>query len=134
VAESSGFRSGKAGILPLLAAALLLSACAGNKYMGILLSPGAAHPELQRLANLAGTGDKRAQLELAGRFEVGQGVTRDLVIAKKLCNLAAKNSGGTVWAYSPPIRAGELGRVLPLYGGPTRLGLGEAVECIERLK
>lgn len=62
------FRSGNAGVLPLLAAVLLLGACASNSYMGISLKDGAGDPALRSLAQRAAAGDKRAQLDLGIRF------------------------------------------------------------------
>lgn len=69
--KSSGFRPGKAGILPLLVVALLLASCAGtgDTYMGIPLAPGAADPQVQALARSAMGGDKQAQLRLGSYFQ-----------------------------------------------------------------
>ena len=79
----------------LLAAALLLSGCASQQYMGVSLKPGGADPAVQALASRASIGDKQAQLDLGIRFEEGSGVARDLTAAKKLYRQAATDSGGS---------------------------------------
>ena len=68
----------------LLAAALLMGACASQQYMGVSMKPGGADPAVQALAARASAGDKQAQLDLGIRFEEGSGVARDLDTAKKL--------------------------------------------------
>jgi hypothetical protein len=45
----------------LAAAALVLSGCASQQYMGVSLKPGGADPAVQALAARASTGDKQAQ-------------------------------------------------------------------------
>jgi hypothetical protein len=79
----------------LAAAALVLSGCASQQYMGVSLKPGGADPAVQALAARASTGDKQAQLDLGIRFEEGAGVARDLTAAKKLYRQAASDSGGS---------------------------------------
>jgi hypothetical protein len=86
-----------------LGLALLIAApgCAVNSYMGIPLvrstadaglQAGAAEPSLQLLAARARAGDKQAELDLAERFELGRGVTRDLKRAQQLYASAARDS------------------------------------------
>jgi hypothetical protein len=45
----------------LMAAALLVSGCASQQYMGVSLKPGGADPAVQALAARASAGDKQAQ-------------------------------------------------------------------------
>ena len=110
----------------LLAAALLMSGCATQRYMGVSLKPGGADPEVQALAARASTGDKQAQLDLGIRFEEGSGVARDLDTAKKLYRQAASDSGGTIWVYTPPVGNGTSGRVVPMDIQPRNTGLRNA--------
>jgi hypothetical protein len=113
--------------------ALFISSCATNNYMGVPLTAGAADPELQELASRAQAGDKHAQLELGIAFEEGRGVPRELKTAEKLYRLAARDSGGTMWVYSPPVGNGASGRVIPLRRGPRQAGLTEAQARLEAL-
>ena len=115
-------------------AELLLTACAGNSYMGIEFADGRTSPEVRELAALAQTGDKRAQLELGIRFEEGRGVKRDVGPARNLYRLAAADSGGPVWVYSPPVREGEAGRVLQVGAAPKQTGLEEACRRLKALE
>lgn len=131
--DSSGFRSRKAGILPVLAAALSLSACTSNVYMGIPLTDGSGDLALRSLAQSAAAGDKQAQLDLGIRYEEGNGVERDLRIAKKLYQLAATDSGGTLWVYSPPVGNGTSGRVIPMRSSHKNFGLIEAKSRLTNL-
>ncbi len=131
--DSGRFRSGKAGIFLLLAVALLLPACAGNVYMGIPLTGRAGDPTLRSLAQRAAAGDKWAQLDLGIRYEEGRGVPPDAAKAERLYRLAARDSGGTIWIYSPPVRGGASGRVIPVDGGPLQPGLTAAKVYLDRL-
>lgn len=126
MSDSNGFLFRKRGILPLLAAVLLLASCSSNIYMGIPLTEGAGDPALRSLAERASVGDKQAQLNLGIRYEEGLGVKRDLAMAKRLYRLAASDSGGTVWVYTPPVGNGTRGRVLPVDRGAKVQGLKEA--------
>ena len=90
--------------------------------------------DLSSLAGLASTGSKHAQLELGIRFEEGIGMIPDLKKAHKLYGLAASNSGGTIWVYSPPVGNGTTGRVIPINTGPVRPGLPEAKRRLEELR
>ena len=112
---------------PVAALALLASACAApSQHYGIALAPGAALPEFQDLARRAAAGDKYAQLDLGVRYEEGNGVPRDLKRAKQLYRLAATPSGGTMYIYTPPVRQGGKGMVMPVNVGPRVEGLDEA--------
>jgi len=118
----------------LLAAALLISGCASQQYMGVSLKPGGADPAVQALAVRASTGDKQAQLDLGIRFEEGAGVARDLTAAKKLYRQAASDSGGTIWVYTPPVGNGTSGRVVPVQSGTRQYGLAAAQRRLGALK
>jgi hypothetical protein len=109
-----------------LTAALLLAACAASPYAGIPLAPGAADPALQDEVRRAMAGDKHAQLALGIRFEEGNGVPTDYRKAKRLYELAASDSGGTTWVYSPPVSKNDTGRTLAVDRGPKIKGLEEA--------
>lgn len=89
---------------------------------------------LSTLAAQAQSGDKHAQLELGKRFESGRGVERDLGKAQKLYRLAASDSGGTIWIYSPAVGNGTKGRVIPVNSGPKRVGLAEAKRLLAKLE
>lgn len=102
------------------------TACATSNYMGVSLAPGAAPAEVQRLAARAQSGDKYAQLELGERFEMGQGVAADRGRAIRLYRMAAGDSGGTKWVYSPPVGSEAHGRVIPVDRRPRATGLAEA--------
>jgi len=133
MSDSRASRLGKAGLLPLLAAVLMLHACASKVYMGIPLT-GGGDPTLRSLAQRASAGDKQAQLDLGIRYEEGRGVPVDVPKAKKLYRLAAADSGARSWVYSPPTGNGTAGRVIPIKGGPVRSGLVEARSRLARLE
>ena len=118
----------------LLAAAMLLSGCASQQYMGVSLKPGGADPAVQALAARASIGDKQAQLDLGIRFEEGAGVARDLDTAKKLYRQAASDSGGTIWVYTPPVGNGTSGRVVPVESGTKQYGISEAQQRLKTLE
>ena len=117
----------------LFTSVMLASACAGNTYMGIPLSAGAAEGDLQLLASRARAGDKYAQLELASRFEQGNGVERDLCRALRLYRLAASPAGGQAAVYIPPVR-GAPGTVIPIDLGPRQNGIADAKIAVGRIK
>ncbi|MDQ8757647.1 hypothetical protein RCO27_15565 [Sphingosinicella sp. LHD-64] len=119
--------------LTLLCAAPLLGACAANSYAGIPFAAGAAAPELQGLAMRAQAGDKQAQLELGIRYEEGRGVPVDLRRAERLYRMAASDSGGTMYVYSPPVGQNGRGQVVPINSGPRQIGLAEARRRLENL-
>ena len=113
----------------------MLSACAvPTQYMGISLTPGAASPALQGVAEQALSGNKAAQLALGIAYEEGQGVAVDLKRARTLYRLAAANSGGTIYVYQPPVRKGGRGGVIPVNLGPVVAGLAEARARLAALK
>jgi hypothetical protein len=119
----------------LLCAPFALSGCAADSsYAGIPFAAGAADPTVQALARRAGAGDKHAQLELGIVFEKGQGILRDLDKAERLYALAATDSGGRMWVYSPPVRDGGSGRAIPVDRGPKQPGLAEAARRLTALR
>jgi hypothetical protein len=121
-----GCRARFASLAATLAAPLLLGGCAGNPYAGIPLAPGAADPVLQDDVRRAMAGDKHAQLAPGIRYEEGDGVPTSYRKAKALYMLAAADSGGTLWVYSPPISKNDRGRVIPVNQGPRTAGLDAA--------
>ena len=84
----------------LMAAALITSGCAGDRYMGVSLKPGGADPAVQALAARASTGDKQAQYELGRWFEDSTDAG-GLKKAIKLYQIAATPSGGSRMMYTP---------------------------------
>jgi hypothetical protein len=120
--------------LVLLCAPPLLAGCAANSYAGIPFAVGAADPELQGLAMRAQAGDKQAQLELGIRFQEGRAVPVDLRRAERLYALAASDSGGTMYIYSPPVGSNGRGQVIPVNSGPRQRGLSEARRRWTRLR
>jgi len=122
--------------LPLLfclAVLLAAPACTSTRYMGLSMVPGEAAPEIQALAQRAQAGDKQAQLNLGIRFEEGNGVPRDTRRAMKLYRRAAQTSGGRIWVYAPSPGNGAKGRVVPMYLGPKRKGLVEAMRRVSTI-
>jgi hypothetical protein len=120
------FSSMRPSLLCVGLAAGLTGCAAPSSYMGISLNSNATDIAIQQQAQLALSGDKQAQLDLGIRFEEGLGVERDLRKAKKLYLSAASDSGGTIWVYSPPVRNGTSGRVIPVASEPLKRGLQEA--------
>jgi hypothetical protein len=120
--------------LMLLCASPLLTACTANSYAGIPFSVGAADPDLQGLAMRAQAGDKHAQLELGVRYEEGRGVPIDLRRAERLYLMAASDSGGTTYVYSPPVGRNGRGQVIPVDTGPRQHGLPEARVRLDELQ
>ena len=102
--------------------------------MGLSLKPGTVDPALQQLAQRARSGEKQAQLDLGIAFEEGRGVERNFRSARDLYQLAASDSGGTVWVYVPPTVKGQRGRVMPVANGPKASGLAEAKARLETLE
>lgn len=120
-------------LLPAALTILALGACASHEYMGISLKPSVMAPELRDLAQRASGGNKQAQLELGIRYEEGQGLPVDLERARKLYTMAASDNGGTMWIYSPPVRNGAKGRVVPIDRGIMQPGLIEARQRLDAL-
>lgn len=115
-------------------AALSIATCSGSgQYMGISPTSPTVPADVRDLAIRAQTGDKQAQLELRIAFEKGRGVAQDIGKARTLYRLAATDSGGTMWVYSPPVGKGTSGRVIPIDRGPVRTGLQEARARLEAL-
>lgn len=107
------------------------TACASSNYMGISLAPGAAPTDVQHLAARAQAGDKQAQLELGERFEEGRGVPTDRGRAIRLYRMAASDSGGAMWVYSPSSGVGTGGRVISVDHHSKQPGLSEAKRRLE---
>lgn len=133
MSDSFAFRHRYAGGLPLMAAALSLSACVSNRYMGIPLTAGAAPSELMQLANRARMGNKQAQLKLGIAFEEGLGVPQNLTKARKLYRLAAADDSVVSWVYVPPSSAGQQGRVIAARQGAGQRGLISAKERLKKI-
>lgn len=111
-----------------------LSGCAArDTYMGIPLHSQAVPENIRTLAGRAREGDKDSQLLLGIAFEKGRGVRVDYRKAEKLYRLAAADSGGTVWSYSPPVSKYDTGQALPIDRGPKVAGLQEAAARLARL-
>jgi hypothetical protein len=71
-------------------------------------------------------GNKHAALELGRQYEEGSGVPQDMQRAAQLYRFAASFTSGTTYIYSPPVRKGGSGRVMPLRVGMDQPGLPEA--------
>jgi hypothetical protein len=109
-----------------------LAGCTAERYMGVPLAAGAAEPELQALARRAHAGDKNAQLELGIRYEEGRGVPPDPEWAERLYRLAASQSGGATYVYSPPVGT-RPGQVVEVSREIARAGLVEAERRLAQL-
>lgn len=132
----NGRRGGLRLALLLAGVALGLSACAArDRYMGIPLHGEASPvPEgIRTLAAAAQAGDKHAQFELGAAFEAGTEVPQDTGKARTLYRLAAADSGGPIWVYSPPVTRGGRGRVIEMNGPPRQAGLEVARLRLEAL-
>ena len=101
--------------------------------MGIAVGSPETPDAVRDLALRAQAGDKQAQLELGIAFEEGRGVAKDIGKARTLYRLAAADSGGTLWVYSPPVGRETSGRVIPVNRGPVQAGLPEARMRLEAL-
>jgi hypothetical protein len=121
---SRGARAAFAAVAALIAF-LPLPACASPSYFGISLGAG-GDPEVQALARQARDGDRKAQFELARRFELGRGFPLDLKRAERLYLMASLDRGGTRYVYSPPQAGSGPGGTLPVSQGPLTPGLPEA--------
>ncbi len=105
-------------------ASFALAACAAPaSYMGISFVPGATPTELQQLAMRAQNGDKQAQLDLGIAYEEGRGIAVDLKRARALYKAAATTIGGTIYVYTPPVKQGGRGMVMPVNLGSVVTGL-----------
>lgn len=100
----------------LIMLALLANGCSAESYAGIDLRPKhtAVDEDVRALALRARGGDKNAQLALGDLFLAGEHVPRDTTRARTLYSAAAKQSGGTLWIYSPPVGKERAGRVIPV--------------------
>ncbi|WOE75986.1 hypothetical protein [Alterisphingorhabdus coralli] len=128
----------KASRITALLALITATACAApGEYYGIdLTAPTLTDEErtIQSLASRAKAGDKKAQLDLGIRFEEGRGVRQNRKTARKLYSQAARDTGGLIWVYSPPVGNGTQGRVIPLDTGPKQVGLTEAKRRLEGME
>lgn len=111
----------------LLAGGLALAGCAApTSYAGISLVPEAVDAEVQRLALMARSGDKQAQLELGIRYQDGNGVSPDAKRAKRLFEQAATDSQSVLYVYQPSVSGRSFGRVVAINTGQREYGLAEA--------
>ena len=109
---------------PALVLGIVLAACVSpRRYMGLDLAK--VDVPLQATARAAHAGDKQAQFRLGEWFETGAGLPRDPDRACRLYAQAASTNGGTIYVYSPPVRKGSAGRVIPV-PSPMRHGLPAA--------
>jgi TPR repeat protein len=113
--------------------AVLLASCAApTSYMGIDITQGAASTELRALASRAQFGEKQAQLELGIVFENGHGVPVDRQRARKLYSLAAAETGGSAWVWSPSVGPGA-GKLIRIDLGRRQHGLAQAATRLKQL-
>jgi hypothetical protein len=123
------------GLVTKILVCVALGGCAApTSYMGISLAPGAAAGDVQDLARRAQAGDKQAQLDLGIAYEEGRGVEINLNRAERLYRMAAVDSGGVIWVYSPSTGNGDRGRVLPLSIGNSSQGLSLAQDRLASLQ
>lgn len=113
---------------------LPVAGCAAHSGAALYDVGPSAGAELQRLARRAQDGDKYAQFELGTVFEEGRDLPRDEQRAAVLYRLAARGRGGRLWVYSPPIRKGSSGRLIPIDTGTVKRGLPEAARRLNLLK
>lgn len=89
-------------------------------------------PQLLRATyDRAELGDKKSQFELGLAYANGELVDRDCTQAERLLRLAASDTGGTLFVYSPPVGNGTTGRVIPVDRGPRQLGLRSAKDLLD---
>ncbi|WP_082731709.1 MULTISPECIES: tetratricopeptide repeat protein [unclassified Sphingomonas] len=81
----------------------------------------------------ADQGNRSAQVELAKRYEMGEGVPRDVRKAVTLYERAARNIAPNTAIYSPPVRLGGRGQVLFIQNENAGPGLAEAQYRLGRL-
>jgi TPR repeat protein len=115
----------------LASASLALSACTTTS--DVFLLPAGSGPEMAELAARAEAGDKQAQFDLGMRFETGDGVPINPKRARQLYTLAASDSGGPVWAYSPPV-GDRPGTMVQVRNTPIVQGLPEAERRLYLMK
>jgi len=82
---------------------------------------------------LAEQGVQNAQLELALKYETGDGTPRDLQRAARLYERAAVTIPRSMTIYSPPVRLGGTGTVLFLDNPNARTGSAEAQYRLGRM-
>lgn len=87
-----------------------------------------------RVRDAAKAGDKTAQLELGGRYEMGRdGAPCDLKSARRWYSRAAHGTGSDRLAYSAPVGAEMTGRFVSTGRDVTAPGLPEAAQRLKRL-
>lgn len=115
-------------VLTLAVALITIAGCAST---GLGIERASLPSSLYQLYDRAQIGDKQAQFELGVIFANGIGVEQDCEQARRLLSLAATDTGGTIWVYSPPVGNGTQGRVIPVNQGPKRYGLSTARELLD---
>lgn len=113
--------------LAVLITSVLLVGCASS---GLGVARTSMPQALLPLYDQAKAGDKRAQFSLALAYADGAGVPKDCDQARRLLRLAATETGGTIWVYSPPVGNGTQGRVIPINQGPRQPGLRSAQQLL----
>ena len=93
-----------------------------------------AGQNVETLIAAAGRGDKQAQVELAKRYEAGDGVKQDLRLAEQLYSAAANTNGDTDYLFLPPTRPDTPGAMIPADGYRGKTGLPEAKRRLRALR
>ncbi|MEM6856783.1 MAG: SEL1-like repeat protein [Pseudomonadota bacterium] len=104
--------------------------CSGNPVPRACFR-GLSQPDL---AMLAWAGNKRAQLELGMRYEVGHGLPVDWERAERLYRRAASGTGQTAQVYEPASFRGERGVVTSVETGAETSGLPESQVHLDALR
>lgn len=87
---------------------------------------GKGHTPVEQLNCLALAGDRRAQLELGKRYELGLGVERDDERAAKLYETASADIPEHTAIYTPPVRLQGRGQTMLIENPNAGDGLAEA--------
>lgn len=123
----------RVAIVATLATFSTLPGCTAPKsYFGVPLQPGAADPDLQRIAASAQHGNKDAQLELGIRYEEGVGVPVDYKLARDLYAAAASTVGQRL-AYSPAV-GNSPAKIISLPNEQGQRGSEEALQRKNRIE
>jgi hypothetical protein len=109
-----------------------LAGCAHRSNCTAIVNYAAAPPVALECA--AASGDKSAQLALGIRYEMGDGVPRDLERAEQLYARAARTDTRPSYVYSPAVGKERFGRVIPVSPAGARPGLPEARRRFEALR
>lgn len=91
-----------------------------------LAKPAAAEADIDRLRCRAALGLQSAEVELARRYEIGDGVPQDLARAAAMYERAAADVASTMPIYSPPVRRGGSGSVIMVRNPNAQTGSPEA--------